>query len=278
MALTPNKGLRVISMVPSWTETLLACGVNVVGRTRFCIHPDSAHSIPAVGGTKDIIWDKANGLVPDLLLLDREENPKSMADDAVGETLATHITNIDDVVPALEAIALRLEKGSRPADGPAVSNLRALAHRWGRVINAPKIPLEKWTDLPGVQEWLKTPAGFPGVDNKSKLVYMIWKSPWMTITRETFIASVLVRLGIPAEMIWEDSGEGGAKVKYPEVDLAKLPAECLLLFSSEPFPFFRQKEKLKELPFPGALIDGECMSWFGIRSLIFLEDSLGLNS
>jgi hypothetical protein len=271
MDLASNDGLRVISMVPSWTETLIACGVNVVGRTRFCVHPDSAHSIPAVGGTKDIIWDKVNGLVPGLLLLDREENPKSMADEATCETLATHITNIDDVAPALEAIALRLERSARPADAAAVSSLRALARRWNQVVKAPKIPLEKWTDLPGIQEWLKTPTGFPSVDNKSNVVYMIWKNPWMTITKETFIASVLVRLGIPVEMIWEDPG---GKAKYPELDLTHLPTECLLLFSSEPFPFFRQKEKLKELPFPSALIDGESMSWFGIRSLIFLEKSL----
>ena len=47
--------MRVVSLVPSLTETLIDCGVNVVGRTRFCIHPaDRVHDIPAVGGTKQV--------------------------------------------------------------------------------------------------------------------------------------------------------------------------------------------------------------------------------
>lgn len=46
--------VRVISMVPSWTETLIYCGIEVVGRTRYCIHPEEAQKISVVGGTKDI--------------------------------------------------------------------------------------------------------------------------------------------------------------------------------------------------------------------------------
>ncbi len=38
-------------MVPSWTETLLEAGVEVVGRTHFCIHPASLAL--RVGGTKN---------------------------------------------------------------------------------------------------------------------------------------------------------------------------------------------------------------------------------
>src|ERR1022692_4596445 len=90
--------VRVISMVPSWTETLIESGVNVVGRTRFCIHPkDQVKSIQAVGGTKDIDWDKVNGLKPNLVILDQEENPKSMADQCPFPILATHVTQISDV-------------------------------------------------------------------------------------------------------------------------------------------------------------------------------------
>ena len=49
--------MRVVSLVPSWTETLIEAGVDVVGRTRFCLHPrDRVKSIPAVGGTKDADW------------------------------------------------------------------------------------------------------------------------------------------------------------------------------------------------------------------------------
>ena len=67
--------MRVVSLVPSWTETLLACGVNVVGRTRFCIHPaEKVESIPAIGGTKDLNRESLSELKPDLLLLDEPTN------------------------------------------------------------------------------------------------------------------------------------------------------------------------------------------------------------
>lgn len=78
--------MRVVSMVPSWTETLLEAGrdaadFELVGRTRYCVHPaDLAASITAVGGTKEINWDRVSELKPDLVIFDREENPKSMAD------------------------------------------------------------------------------------------------------------------------------------------------------------------------------------------------------
>jgi hypothetical protein len=49
--------MRVVSFVPSWTETLLECGVNVVGRTRYCIHPtEKIQNIAIIGGTKDAKW------------------------------------------------------------------------------------------------------------------------------------------------------------------------------------------------------------------------------
>ena len=47
---------RIVSLVPSWTETLFALGFNseVVGVTKFCVEPVAAvASIPKVGGTKN---------------------------------------------------------------------------------------------------------------------------------------------------------------------------------------------------------------------------------
>lgn len=70
--------MRLISLVPSWNETLIECGLNVVGRSRYCIHPeDRVRDIPIVGGTKDIRWDRVREARPDLLVLDREENPEA---------------------------------------------------------------------------------------------------------------------------------------------------------------------------------------------------------
>jgi len=99
--------MRVVSMVPSWTETLLECGCEVVGRTRFCIHPERVRDIPIVGGTKSIDWDKVGALNADLLLLDREENTRSMSVESPIEVFATHVTSVDDLAPELERLSVR---------------------------------------------------------------------------------------------------------------------------------------------------------------------------
>ena len=75
--------MRVVSLVPSLTETLfdLGLGVNeVVGRTPWCIHPAAAHDVPVVGGTKTPNLNKILDARPDVVVLDREENPKAVHD------------------------------------------------------------------------------------------------------------------------------------------------------------------------------------------------------
>ena len=278
-------------MVPSWTETLFACGMNVVGRTRFCIHPDAVKKIPAVGGTKDINWQKVSDLSPDLLLLDREENPKSMAEEAICETFATDIKSVNDVAPALESLAARLlalsapnssgagiigtESGGVSSDQIASENLRKLALRWRKITAQPARQIRDWNQLHGLHEWLHQPAGFPAVAERTQIAYLIWRNPWMAAAPGTFIASVLERLGWPSANLWPGVEGVDGRSKYPELQLESLPPETVLLFSSEPYPFFRHKETLKALPFASALIDGESLSWFGLRTLVFLEKSLG---
>ena len=88
----------------------------------------------------------------------------------------------------------------------------------------------------------------------------------MAVAPETFIGGVLQLLGFGEFLI------DFAK-PYPEIDLSAYDKEStLLLFSSEPFPFANQKEWIKTLGFPSAIIDGESYSWFGLRTLEFLEN------
>ena len=68
--------MRVVSLVPSSTETLLALGVDVVACTRFCEQP----AIPHVGGTKNPDIAAIVALAPDLVVLDEEENRREDAD------------------------------------------------------------------------------------------------------------------------------------------------------------------------------------------------------
>ncbi|HEX4923422.1 MAG TPA: helical backbone metal receptor [Bdellovibrionales bacterium] len=247
--------MRVISMVPSWTETLIECGVNVVGRTRFCVHPKpSVAAIPAVGGTKDIDWQKVKALKPDLLILDREENPLKMAEECPVEYLATHITRVEDVARDLTLMSQKLE--SRSSAG---MTLDSLALRWRQAAEAParERALES---TPAIVTWLRPPA--PSV---KEFVYVIWRKPWMAVSRSTFIGSMLVKAGVGH--MQRDFGSPYAEFRLEELD----PAHTMLLFSTEPFPFLKQKETPETVRFAAAVADGEAYSWFGLRSLKFLE-------
>ena len=96
--------------MPSLTETLIACGVEVVGRTRFCIHPaEVVSSIPIVGGTKDVDWDLCRRLDPDLVIMDREENTRPMAESCPIAWHATHVTSVGTVASDLGSLAGRLQ-------------------------------------------------------------------------------------------------------------------------------------------------------------------------
>src|SRR5690625_625144 len=72
---------RIVSLCPAITETLffLQLQEEVVGRTRFCIHPhDEVETVINVGGTKDIQLDRIQQLQPDLIIAEKEENTKEM--------------------------------------------------------------------------------------------------------------------------------------------------------------------------------------------------------
>ena len=72
---------RVVSLVPSATETLFDLGLPVVGVTRFCVHPaDRIAGLPKIGGTKDVDVERVRALTPDLIVGNCEENTREIFD------------------------------------------------------------------------------------------------------------------------------------------------------------------------------------------------------
>ncbi|MEM1115142.1 MAG: helical backbone metal receptor, partial [Bacteroidota bacterium] len=56
---------RIVSLVPSQTELLADLGAEVVGLTRFCVHPAGWKAEkPIVGGTKNVRLDRVRDLAP----------------------------------------------------------------------------------------------------------------------------------------------------------------------------------------------------------------------
>src|ERR1044071_1483246 len=84
----PQKPRRIISLVPSQTELLFDLGLRdeVVGITKFCIHPEEwFRSKPRVGGTKKIDFEKIRTLQPDLIICNKEENEKQQVKELMGQ-------------------------------------------------------------------------------------------------------------------------------------------------------------------------------------------------
>lgn len=82
--------IRVVSLVPSLTETLRAWGVVPLACTRFCEQADLTH----VGGTKDPDVDAVVDLAPELVVMDTEENRLEDHDALRAAGLVVHATSI----------------------------------------------------------------------------------------------------------------------------------------------------------------------------------------
>lgn len=126
--------MRIVSLVPSVTETLLAWGVEPVACTRFCEHPE----LPHVGGTKDPDVAAIVALGPDLVAMCEEEN---RAEDAAAlgragvRVVSVSPTTVAEVGTELDGLATALGRARPPADpapGLEPLGLRAFVPIWRR--------------------------------------------------------------------------------------------------------------------------------------------------
>ncbi len=226
---------RIISLVPSQTELLADLGLQqeVIGITKFCIHPDEwFRSKKRIGGTKLLNMELIHQLQPDLILANKEENVKEHV-----EELAAHF-------PVW------------------VSDLHTLEGAYDMIREIGSIT---WKTAAAAKIIARIKAGFaalPAPAYKPKAAYLIWKSPYMTVGNDTFIHSMLDMAGY--ENVFADS------TRYPVITINDLQhSACKYLFlSSEPYPFSRKHiDELQPL-LPDTkilLVDGEMFSWYGSR-------------
>jgi ABC-type Fe3+-hydroxamate transport system substrate-binding protein len=125
--------VRVVSLVPSVTESLLAWNVVPIAVTRFCEHPE----LPHVGGTKDPDVDGIVSLAPDLVVVNDEENRKEDFDALEAAGLAVHVVRVkrvEDVGPALATLASVVGTAFDPPPlSPALpERMRAFVPIWRR--------------------------------------------------------------------------------------------------------------------------------------------------
>lgn len=152
-----SAAMRVVSLVPSSTETLLSLGGNVVACSKFCEQPD----LTQVGGTKNPDIEAIVALAPDLVVLDREENRIEDHDALVAAGLDVFVSDVTDL-----------------------SGARAVVRDLAASIGA--------SDVNGAAE---LPA--PGETTHRRTAFVpIWRRPWMTISPATYGADVLAHLGV----------------------------------------------------------------------------------
>ena len=146
--------MRVVSLVPSVTETLRAWGVDPIACTRFCEQPD----LPTVGGTKNPDVPGIVDLVPDLVVVDEEENRRE-----------DHDALVTAGVPVL-ALAVRA--------------LADVDRELGRLAEAVGV------------EWTPPPPPPSATVSALRAVVPIWRRPWMVLGHPTYGASLLAALGV----------------------------------------------------------------------------------
>ena len=226
----------------------------LVGRTGFCIHPKEAlKKISKVGGTKSVDLKKIRELAPTHVIVNVDENKKETADALV--QFVPHVIVTHPLAP-LDNLALYRQIGKAFGKEPAAE---LLCDRFN--------------------------VAFRAVQDKSfarkKALYLIWKDPWMTVSRDTYISRTLAAVG------W-DTIDIESKDRYPEVRLTPdflLRADRVLL-STEPYAFLeRHLDEIRQMLAAGAndfvptpmeesespvtvsLIDGEMTSWYGSRAI-----------
>ena len=230
--------MRVVSLVPSWTEFLHDLDVDVVGQTKFCVRPQTAfRKVPRVGGTKTIKIDAVLGLEPDLVVANREENDRGQI-----EALMSAMPSASVMVTDVRTVEQALNEMRRLGDAV---NRTALSEQF----------VQRTKDAWGEPKPLVGRAG-----------YAVWSSPWMVAGPDTFIHSVMAHWGI-------DNAIGNSESRYPTLaetpDMGVDDGDCWLL-PSEPFPFkgkhlqgFEDRHPDKRFK----LVDGEAFSWYGSRML-----------
>jgi ABC-type Fe3+-hydroxamate transport system substrate-binding protein len=228
--------VRIVSLVPSQTEFLADLGLSnqLVGITRFCIHPKSVFTrTTKVGGTKQPHIEKIKALAPDLIVANKEENEKEVV-----EALRTFcpvwvsdVRSLEQSLDMMQSLGDILEKGKE-------------AQRW-------------------VQQVAEGFDSLVPMSRPFRVVYLIWRNPFMAVSGDTFIGDMLQRLGLINVL-------AHANERYPVLTLEDLRVldPDLILLSSEPYPFrMTHGEELQQVC-PRAkvmTVDGEMFSWYGSR-------------
>lgn len=235
---------RLVSLVPSWTETLFSFGFDaeVVGATRYCVHPkELVEHVERVGGTKDPDVARIVALKPDLVVCDHEEQRREDVEALRAAGLDVFLSDVRSVEDSLrDIIGLGRAVGKEESAQALVARIQETLRELEAARAAP------------------IPVYCP-----------IWRRPWMTPTKDTYAHHALAVAGAH-NVFGDDAG------RYPE----RTPEEAIeagaraALLPTEPYPFHTKLEaaraELVDAGFPEErvqIVDGEALTWYGAREV-----------
>ena len=244
---------RIASLVPSLTELVVALGLgqHLVARTGFCIHPaDTVRGVPKVGGTKDVNLAKLRGLQPTHVLVNVDENRLDTVDAirAWPEAAAPQIVVTHPLGPE-DNLALVAQMLACFGDVTGVTE-RAEALTLALQDELLQTRAETWPE--------------------QRVLYLIWRDPWMTVARDTYLSNMLARANL--QTLPDVFGGDAGATRYPVLTGTEpwLGQVQQVLLSSEPYAFGKQHFDEARRLCPNAqvrLVDGEMLSWFGARAV-----------
>lgn len=236
---------RIVSLVPSVTETLCALGLAdaLVGVTVYCVEPrETVRAKTRIGGEKDPDLDAIRALQPDLVVANVEENLRPHVETLRGWGLAVWVTYPRTVAEGLAMIReLGQVTGTAERATAILAELEPL-HARVRAATARRRPVP--------------------------VFYPIWRQPWMTVNADTYVHDLLAVCG--AANVF-----GAAAARYPTVTLDEMAARRpeVIVLPDEPFRF-RRAHLADFAPYRDVpavrdgrihLVDGKPFSWHGPR-------------
>lgn len=236
----PSPPRRVVSLVPSLTETLFALGAgdSVVAITDYCIFPPDL-ALPRVGGTKNPRVEQIRALDADLVHMNLEENLRRHAEaiEAFAPVFVTEPKSVADVVMMIEQL------GELHGCAPRAAELTAELHAASR-------------ELPAASFTFACP---------------IWKDPWMWCGGDTYVSQLVEAAG--------GTNVLAARTRYPQVELSDLLAlkPEVIFLPDEPYLFTEEDAAAIDGPRVIGPFPGHLFTWHGVRTiegLRFLQSAL----
>src|SRR5215203_1787909 len=177
---------RIISLVPSITELLFDLNLEneVTGITKFCVHPEKwFRTKTRVGGTKHVNIDAVALLEPQLIIANKEENVKEQIGQLanIAPVWVSDVSNLEDALNMIKEI--------------------------GVITN-------RTTEANVIMQKIKSGFKNPFSRHEVRTCYLIWKDPYMSIGRDTFIHDMLQRCGFRNR--FEE------RTRYPEISMEEL--------------------------------------------------------